>query len=35
MFTSEHYRTVVAADEENFLDRSKTRFLYTHEKQVI
>ena len=35
MFTSDHYKTVVAEDEENFLDRSKTLFLYAHEKQVI
>ena len=35
MFTSDHYNTVVAADEAKFLDRSKTAFLYTHEKQVM
>lgn len=35
MFTSDQYNTVVAMDEENFLDRSKTAFLYTHEKAVF
>ena len=35
MFTSEHYNTVVAKDEENFLDRSKTVFLYANEKTII
>ena len=35
MFTSEHYNTVVAADEENFLDRSRTLFMYASEKQII
>ena len=35
MFTSDHYNTVVAKDEENFLDRSKTVFLYAHEKIII
>ena len=35
MFTSDHYNTVVAKDEENFLDRTKTVFLYTHEKLII
>ncbi len=35
MFTSEHYNTVVAKDEENFLDRSKTVFLYAMEKTII
>ena len=34
-FTSEHYKTVVAKDEENFLDRSKTLFLFSHKKQVM
>ncbi|HEY0812944.1 MAG TPA: EthD domain-containing protein [Pseudonocardia sp.] len=34
-FTSETYTTVVAADEENFLDRSKTRFLYATETAVF
>lgn len=29
MFTSDHYNTVVATDEENFLDRSKTAFFCT------
>ena len=35
MFTSDHYNTVVAADEENFLDRSKTAFLYSHEAAIL
>ena len=35
MFTSEHYRTVVAKDEENFLDRSRTVFLYAYEAGII
>ena len=35
MFTSEHYNTVVAKDEEHFLDRSKTAFLYSHVKRII
>lgn len=35
MFTSDHYNTVVAEDEAKFLDRSKTAFLYAHEKTVI
>ena len=34
-FTSETYNTVVAADEENFLDRSKTRFLYAVEQPIF
>lgn len=35
MFTSDHYNTVVAADEEHFLDRSKTVFLYAYEKTIV
>ena len=35
MFTSDHYNTVVAADEENFLDRSKTVFLYSYETTIL
>ena len=35
MFTSHQYETVVAADEENFLDRSKTVFVYAHEHSII
>ena len=35
MFTSDHYNTVVAKDEENFLDRSKTTFLYAKEQVII
>ncbi len=35
MFTSDHYNTVVAKDEENFLDRTKTAFLYSYEKSII
>lgn len=34
-FTSETYTSVIAADEENFLDRSKTRFLYATETSVF
>lgn len=34
-FTSETYSTVIAADEENFLDRSKTRFLYSTEEVIF
>lgn len=30
-FTSEAYESVIAGDEENFLDRTKTRFLYATE----
>ena len=35
MFTSDHYKTVVAKDEENFLDRAKTVFLYAFEKPIM
>jgi uncharacterized protein (TIGR02118 family) len=35
MFTSDHYNTVVAKDEENFLDRSKTTFLYAYEAPIM
>jgi uncharacterized protein (TIGR02118 family) len=34
-FTSDAYKTVIAADEENFLDRSATRFLYSTEHVVF
>lgn len=34
-FTSETYKTLIASDEENFLDRSKTRFLYADETLVF
>ncbi|MFD4319118.1 EthD domain-containing protein [Streptomyces sp. NPDC058548] len=34
-FTSDTYTTTVAADEENFLDRSKTRFLYATELPIF
>ena len=34
-FTSETYTSSAAADEENFLDRSKTRFLYSTEQPVF
>lgn len=34
-FTSETYTTVIAADEENFLDRTKTRFLYAEEQLIF
>jgi uncharacterized protein (TIGR02118 family) len=35
MFTSDHYKTVVAKDEENFLDRAKTAFIYAHEVEIL
>ena len=34
-FTSDTYNTTIAADEENFLDRSKTRFLYATEQTIF
>lgn len=34
-FTSETYEQQIAADEENFLDRSETRFLYANESVVF
>ena len=34
-FRQEAYATVVAADEERFLDRTKTVMLVTEEKQII
>ena len=34
-FTSETYLTAIAADEENFLDRTKTRFLHATEEVVF
>ena len=34
-FTSAIYTTKIAADEENFLDRSATRFLYSTETVVF
>jgi hypothetical protein len=34
-FRREVYATVVAADEERFLDRAKTTMLITEEKQII
>lgn len=34
-FQSETYATHIAPDEENFLDRGKTRFLYTKENVVL
>ncbi|RJQ73236.1 EthD family reductase [Pseudonocardiaceae bacterium YIM PH 21723] len=33
-FTSDTFTTTVAADEENFLDRAKTRFLYATETPI-
>jgi uncharacterized protein (TIGR02118 family) len=33
--TSEHYKAVIAKDEENFLDRSKTVFLFADERVII
>lgn len=35
LVTCETYDTVIAEDEENFLDRSKTRFLYTVEQPIF
>lgn len=35
MFTSAHYNTVVAKDEEEFLDRTKTVFIYAEEKKIF
>ena len=34
-FTSKTYTTVVATDEDKFLDRSKTRFLYATEQVIF
>ncbi|MFF1355195.1 EthD domain-containing protein [Streptomyces sp. NPDC058297] len=34
-FTSDTYTTTVATDEENFLDRSRTRFLYAAESAIF
>lgn len=34
-FTSEAYTTVIAADEEKFLERDKTRFLYADETAIF
>ncbi len=34
-FTSDTYTTTIAADEENFLDRAQTRFLYTTENTIF
>ncbi|MFE1591232.1 EthD domain-containing protein [Nocardia sp. NPDC058705] len=34
-FSSETYATTIAADEEKFLDRSRTRFLYTTESPIF
>ncbi len=34
-FTSETYAAVIAADEENFLDRSATRFFYSAETVIF
>lgn len=34
-FTSETYQTVVAEDEANFLDRSKTQFIYASEQVIF
>lgn len=34
-FTSKTYTTIIAADEEKFLDRSKTRFLYATETPIF
>lgn len=34
-FTGETYNTLIAEDEENLLDRAKTRFLYTVEQPIF
>ena len=34
-FAGETYTTTIAADEEHFLDRSKTRFLYSTEHPIF
>ncbi|MFD6162382.1 EthD domain-containing protein [Nocardia sp. NPDC060256] len=34
-FTSDTYTTTIAADEEKFIDRSQTRFLYTTETPIF
>ena len=34
-FTSETYEREIVPDEERFLDRSKTRFLFSHETQIF
>ncbi|MFI6996347.1 EthD domain-containing protein [Nocardia sp. NPDC050175] len=34
-FTSDTYTTTIATDEENFIDRSQTRFLYTTETPIF
>ena len=34
-FTSDTYDTVIAPDEANFLDRTRTRFLYATEDVVF
>ncbi|MFC4334735.1 EthD domain-containing protein [Salininema proteolyticum] len=34
-FTSDTYNTLVAPDEENFIDRTKTRFLYAEESPIF
>ena len=35
LFANEYYITVAGKDEENFLDRSKTTFLFSHEKKIF
>ena len=35
LFASQHYNTVIAAGEANFLDRSKTVFLYSDETVTV
>lgn len=34
-FTSETYKTVIATDEEEFLDRNRTRFLFATESTIF
>jgi hypothetical protein len=35
LFASDQYNTVIADDEANFLDRSKTVFLYANETVIV
>lgn len=35
LFANQYYISVAGKDEENFLDRSKTTFLFSHEQTII
>lgn len=35
LFANEYYITVAGKEEENFLDRSKAAFLFSHEKKIF